>query len=274
MEPYLICVRTIRHARASLISTNREGAGLSFNVDVEVRGTTLPNRAHQSLSRTWIETVSGSLATPWIHPSVSERALTCQIQQGLSKLHALVHLRKGATKNQDEACLPSRTRQRKPHSQNLYASKSKNWMLGLWGSSDASNLRGQRWYVSRSSYSFHPLIHSGRMLWTISFTFLVQATQEFHPDLSVPSLPDWMACHGKSSLLRGPVPYTRRLQCINASRSTYFRSCSIPSSSSSPRATVYRHRILQAIEHLYRRIYAPSRCWPDANFVGSPTPTP
>jgi len=41
-----------------------------------------------------------------------------------------------------------------------------------------------------------------------------------------------------------------------------------------PRATVYRHRILQAIEHPYRRMCAPSRRWPSANFVGSPTPTP
>jgi len=65
---------------------------------------------------------------------------------------------------------------------------------------------------------FHPLIHSGRMAWMISFTFLVQATQEFHLDLSVPSLPDWMAYHGKSSLLRGPVSYTRRLQYLKASR--------------------------------------------------------
>ena len=93
-------------------------------------------------------------------------------------------------------------------------------MLGLWGSSDASNLRGQRWYVSRSSYSFHPLIHSGRMSWIISFTFLVQATQEFLDillGLSVPSLPHRTpchACHGISSLLRGPVWYTRRLQCL------------------------------------------------------------
>ena len=61
---------------------------------------------------------------------------------------------------------------------------------------------------------FHPLIHSGRVAWMISFTFLVQATQEFYLDLSVPSLPDQMACQGKFSLLQGPVSYTQRLQCF------------------------------------------------------------
>jgi len=51
---------------------------------------------------------------------------------------------------------------------------------------------------------FHTLIHSGRIAWMISFTFLVQATQVFLDillGLSVPSLPDRMACDGKSSLL-------------------------------------------------------------------------
>jgi len=64
---------------------------------------------------------------------------------------------------------------------------------------------------------FHPFIHSGRMTWMISFTFLVQATQLFLDillDPSVPSLPNRTACHGKSSLLRGPVSYTRRLRCL------------------------------------------------------------
>jgi len=63
---------------------------------------------------------------------------------------------------------------------------------------------------------FHPLIHSGRMTWMISFTFLVYATQVFLDILlaSVLSLPDRMACHGKSSVLRGPVSYTRRLRCL------------------------------------------------------------
>jgi len=134
-------------------------------------------------------------------------------------LYALVHLREGATENRDEVCLPSRTRQPEPHSdsQNSYASKSKNWMQGLWGSSDASNLRGRLWYVSSSLLlPFHPLIHSGKMAWMISFTFLVQATQVFLLGLSaVPSLPDWMPCHGKSSLLQGPVSYNN---ACNASR--------------------------------------------------------
>ena len=138
-------------------------------------------------------------------------------QQGLSKLHALVHLREGATENRDEARLPSRTRQRKPHSdsQNSYASKSKNWKLGLWGSSDASNLRGQLWYVS--SPPFHPLIHSGRMTWMISFTFLVQATSiSSSPRLSRPCLIGWRVmanppcCEDRS----------RTHDACNASRST------------------------------------------------------
>jgi len=143
MESYLICIRTIRPCG---ISTNREGV-ICCRLQCRCRGTTLPNRAHQSLSWTWIETVSGSPTPPWIHElglSVSEHALTCQVQQGLSKVHALVHLREGATENRDEACLPSRIRQREPHSdsQNAYASKSKNWMLafGTRGSSDASKL--------------------------------------------------------------------------------------------------------------------------------------
>jgi len=113
VESYLICIRTIRHARASWISTNREGA------------------------------------------------ICCRpkASNGLSKLHALVHLRKGATENRDEARLPFRIHQREAHSdsQNAYARKSKKWMLRLWGSSDASNLRGQLWYVPSSSYC--PFIH-------------------------------------------------------------------------------------------------------------------
>jgi len=61
------------------------------------------------------------------------RHVKLQVQQGLSKLHALVHLREGATENRDETRLPSRIRQREPNSnsQNVYASKSKNWMLGF-----------------------------------------------------------------------------------------------------------------------------------------------
>jgi len=78
---------------------------------------------------------------------------------------------------------------------------------------------------------------------------------------SVPSLPDRTACHGKSFLLRGPAPPTSSLAAF-------------PLRPLLPRATVYHHRILQSIERPYRRMYAPSRRWPGANSVGSPTPTP
>jgi len=139
------------------------------------RRTTLPNRAHQSLSRTWIETVYGSPTPGWIYDldlSVLEHALTCQVQQGLSRLHALVHLHEGATENRDEAHLPSRTRQREPHSdsQNAYASKSKDWMLGFetLGPTCEDRVRFQLLILP-----FHLLIHSDRMAWMISFTFLV-----------------------------------------------------------------------------------------------------
>ena len=111
---------------------------------------------------------------------------------------------------------------------------------------------------------FHPLIHSGRMTWMISFTFQVQATQVFLDillDPSVSSLADRTACHGKSSLLRG--------------RSRTHDTCNPPTSglavfplpSLPPRAIVYHHRILRAIEHPYQSMYASSRRWPGTNSV-------
>jgi len=105
----------------------------------------------------------------------------------------------------------------------------------------------------------------------ISFAFLVQATQLFFDillDPSVPSLPNRTACHGKSSMLQGPASYTRRLRCL------MFHLLLISQHSISPlppQATVYRHRILQTIEHPYQRnqslMYASSRRWPGANSV-------
>ena len=55
----------------------------------------------------WVVGVSDSSDEHPLDLSVSEHALTCSVQQGLSKLHSLVHLRKGATENRDEARLPS-----------------------------------------------------------------------------------------------------------------------------------------------------------------------
>jgi len=231
--------------------------------------TTLPNRAHQSLSRTWIETVSGSPTTPWIHDlDLSEHALTCQacqVQQGLSKLHALVHLRKGATENRDEACLPSRIRKREPHSasQNAYAGKSKNWMRDSGARVTRPTCEDTAALVCLQLLllPFHPLIHSGRISWMISFTFLVPATS-----LSSSYAVSW---HILVAARTGPVHTTPAMHHVPPTSGL----AAFPLRPLPPQATVYRHRILQAIEHP-DRMYAPSRRWPGSNSVGSATPTP
>ena len=85
----------------------------------------------------------------------------------------------------------------------------------------------------------------------VSFTFLVQATQEFLDillGLSVPPLPDRMACHGKSSAAMTGLVYTTPAMHHVPPTSGL---AAFPLRPLPPRATVYRHRILQAIEHPY-----------------------
>jgi len=144
------------------------------------------------------------------------------------------------------------------------------WIWGLWGSSDTSNSRGQLWYVSSSSYCpFHPLIHSGRMTWMVSFAFLVQATQVFLGILLTLSRPCLIGWRVKANP-RCCEDRSRTHDACHASR-PHAPTSDLAAFPLPPRATVYRHRILQSIEHPYQRnqslMYASSRRWPGANSV-------
>jgi len=71
---------------------------------------------------------------------------------------------------------------------------------------------------------------------------------------------DLTVCHGKSSSLRGPLVAIATL---------IHTTPSMPPIRLPPRATVYRHRILQGIKHPYPTQRKPHTC-----LISTPTPVP
>ena len=133
--------------------------------------------------------------------------------------------------------------------------------------------------MSPAPTALHPLMHSGRMMWMISFTFLVQATQVFLDillDLSVLSLPNRTACHGKSSMLRGPASYTRRLRCLTFHLlliSQHFLFLLFPPSHHIPPSHPSSYRTPLPTQPKPRVCLISTLAWCQL-CVGSPTPTP
>ena len=224
---------------------NWEGV-ICCRLQYRCRGTTLPNRAHQSLLQTWIETVSGSPTSPWIHDldlSVSEHTLTCHVKSNKAS-RSFTHLSTSAKVRlkigMKRVCLlgPVNTSPGLTLKMCMPASPRS---AGFWDS-------GGR--VTRPTCEdaaalvclllpFDPLIHSGRIVWMISFTFLVQVTQEFLDILLGLSVHPCLI--GRCVMANPPCCEDRsrthdacNASSFKASRSTYFRSRSIPSPSSSP----------------------------------------
>jgi len=146
---------------------------------ISPRRTTLMDGAYR---RTWIKTVYGCLTTYWMYDvgfadaEVSRALHAWCASASVSRLTS--HLQ---PRNRDETCLPSRThkckhvRRYEPGTRTGYTTNTvvmDTWILRLWGSGDACNLRGQPRYVSSSYYHFRVInsfILSARMAF---FSFL------------------------------------------------------------------------------------------------------